>query len=261
MKEEFYKMEFNRWDSGTIDLTLEQEAAYLRLCHQMYREHRSVKNSERMLCSIWRCHPNKARALLKALIDAGKVSVTSDGCLENSKVHAALTHRTHVGHARTMSGRLGGHASGVSRRKSLEEKETDEANASSKTNQRRVEESRVEEIRKESSAGALARVPTKERASKYPPELEGPCKAYFDRAKELRFAGSLSSQVAQLLKAHGFYRANASIKDRLDAIQKSRANLESAARANVPRQYLARIISNLGETEAAQSGVNYDPAF
>lgn len=112
----------------------------------------------------------------------------------------------------------------------------------------------------ESGANAPARG-SKPGASSLPPELEVPCKAYFDRAKELRFAGSLSSQVAQLLKANGFYRANASIKDRLDAIQKSRANLESAARANVPRQYLARVISNLGETEAAQSGVNYDPAF
>jgi hypothetical protein len=257
MKEEFYKMEFNRWDSGTIDLTLEQEAAYLRLCHQMYREHRSVKNSERMLCSIWRCHPNKARALLKALIDAGKVSVTSDGCLENSKVHAALTHRTHVGHARTMSGRLGGHASGVSRRKSLEEKETDEANASSKTNQRRVEESRVEEIRKESSAGALARVPTKERASKYPPDVEAARKAFHDRARVLKLQGS---QVEQLLKAHGFHESS-SPEIMLRAIQKGRKDLEASASARVPRTYLAAIIRRLGETEAAQSGVNYDPAF
>ncbi len=42
MKTEFYKMEYEAWDEGTDDLTLEQEGAYLRLCHQMYRRRGSI---------------------------------------------------------------------------------------------------------------------------------------------------------------------------------------------------------------------------
>ncbi|MCJ2022155.1 YdaU family protein [Methylobacterium sp. E-065] len=55
MKGEFYKMDFRAWNVGTIELTLEQEAAYLRLCHAMYDVGGPVPNSTRFLQSIFRC--------------------------------------------------------------------------------------------------------------------------------------------------------------------------------------------------------------
>jgi uncharacterized protein YdaU (DUF1376 family) len=72
MKGEFYKMDFRAWNIGTVDLTLEQEAAYLRLCHAMYDVGGPVPNSARFLMGIFRCGNAKAAALVRQLIEAGK---------------------------------------------------------------------------------------------------------------------------------------------------------------------------------------------
>lgn len=108
MKGEFYKMDYEAWDEGTIELALDQEAAYLRLCHQMYRRGGPVVNSERLLCSIWRCHPNKARTLLKSLIDAGKIHLTELGHLTNTRVTDELEARETLSKRRADAGRVGG---------------------------------------------------------------------------------------------------------------------------------------------------------
>ena len=71
MKGEFYKMDFRAWNTGTVDLSLEEEAAYLRLCHAMYDVGGPVPNSTRFLCAIFRCHHVKAVALVRRLRDAG----------------------------------------------------------------------------------------------------------------------------------------------------------------------------------------------
>lgn len=141
---EFYKMEFDAWDEGTIDLTLEEEAAYLRLCHQMYRRRGPTPNSERLLCSLWRCHPNKARRLLKKLIEMGKIYATPEGHLTNTRVTREVDTRETLRTQRADAGQTGGIRSGESRRKPLKDNDTDEAFASSKTNKRRGEENREE---------------------------------------------------------------------------------------------------------------------
>ncbi len=55
MRGEFYKMDFEAWDEGTVDLPLELEAAYLRLCHQMYRTGGAIPNSLKLLQGLFRC--------------------------------------------------------------------------------------------------------------------------------------------------------------------------------------------------------------
>lgn len=108
MRGEFYKMDYEAWDEGTIDLSLEQEAAYLRLCHQMYRRYGPVPNSPRLLQVIWRCHHTKAHAILKALIATGKVYVTEDNRLANRRVMRELEERGQVSDMRREAGRKGG---------------------------------------------------------------------------------------------------------------------------------------------------------
>jgi uncharacterized protein YdaU (DUF1376 family) len=39
---DWYKMTPVDWNDGTNDLTLEQEAAYLRICHAIYMNERPV---------------------------------------------------------------------------------------------------------------------------------------------------------------------------------------------------------------------------
>lgn len=110
MKGEFYKMEFRAWNIGTVDLTLEQEAAYLRLCHAMYDIGGPVPNSPRMLMGLFRCGNVKAAALLKALISAGKIAQTKDGKLINHRVTEELADRERVSSARRVAGERGGSA-------------------------------------------------------------------------------------------------------------------------------------------------------
>jgi uncharacterized protein YdaU (DUF1376 family) len=113
MKGEFYKMDFRAWNVGTVDLTLEQEAAYLRLCHAMYDVGGAVPNSTRMLMGLFRCGNAKALALLAALIKAGKIAATSDGRLINHRVSEELASREQVSAARRIAGERGGSASRV----------------------------------------------------------------------------------------------------------------------------------------------------
>jgi uncharacterized protein YdaU (DUF1376 family) len=154
MMGEFYKMEYDAWDEGTVELSLEEEAAYLRLCHQIYRRHAPIPNSERLLCALWRCHQNRARPLLQRLIDKGKIVITDDGMLANKRALDELQARETLSTKRADAGHTGGIRSGHVRRHKGDAAHTEveeplkpngpaEANASSqrsKTNQSRGEE-------------------------------------------------------------------------------------------------------------------------
>jgi len=155
MKGEYYKMEFEAWDEGTVDLTLEQEAAYLRLCHQMYRRGGEIPNSTKLLQSLFRCHHNKATALLTALVAAGKIVVTEQRTLTNQKVTKVLVNRESVSSSRRVTGGLGGSRSGVARRNPLNGHDPPEPIASP-IEERRREES-TSSLRSEASVSPDAR--------------------------------------------------------------------------------------------------------
>jgi uncharacterized protein YdaU (DUF1376 family) len=129
MKGEFYKMDFEAWDEGTDELTLEQEAAYLRLCHQLYRRKASIPSAPATLARIRRCHPNKARKLLADLVAAGKVA-ERDGHLSNTRVTRELHDRETRRTQQADAGHTGGTHTQDNRRKPLKTNERDAAVAS-----------------------------------------------------------------------------------------------------------------------------------
>lgn len=129
MSGQYYRMDYDDWDDGTHDLTLEEEAAYLRLCHQMYRRRGPIHNSESRLASLWRCHQNKARALLKRLIEHGKIVVLDDGRLANDRVARELDHQDTIRRQRADAGHTGGTRSRDARRNPLKSLDPSEANA------------------------------------------------------------------------------------------------------------------------------------
>ncbi|MCE4223424.1 YdaU family protein [Methylobacterium sp. C25] len=126
MPGEFYKMDFEAWDEGTDELTLEQEAAYLRLCHQLYRRKAAIPSAATTLARIWRCHPNKARKLLVDLVEAGKV-VERDGHLTNTRVTRELDARETRRTQQADAGHIGGTQAQDNRRKSLKTNDADVA--------------------------------------------------------------------------------------------------------------------------------------
>lgn len=145
MKGEFYRMEYEAWDEGTDEMSLELEAAYLRACHQMYRRRAAIPETLATFARIWRCHPNKARKLLDGLIEAGKLVRTPEG-LTNTRVRQEIDHRETTSRQRGVYGELGGRRSGEVRRNALKDRRTDEAFASTQTKQNEAEETRGEEI-------------------------------------------------------------------------------------------------------------------
>ena len=126
---EFYKMEPLRWDRGTDNLTLEQEAAYLRICNAIYAADQPIAENYRTLAGMWRCNVRRAKRLLAELIDAGKVYVEG-GWIRNDKALADVEKRRELRVIRQMSGKSGGIQSGKVRSKPLENNKKREANGS-----------------------------------------------------------------------------------------------------------------------------------
>lgn len=72
---EFYKLNIGEWNEGTDDLTLEQEAAYLRVVNAIRLTEQPIRFNFFVLGGLWRCNERKAKRILKELIAAGKVSI------------------------------------------------------------------------------------------------------------------------------------------------------------------------------------------
>ena len=169
MRGEFYKMDFRAWNNGTVDLTLEQEAAYLRLCHAIYDARGAIPESMRLLQGIFRCGNVKAASLVRQLIEAGKIERTVNGRLTNRRAIQELAERNRVSEVRRSVGQKGGSAGrvkvecgssdtrvtvecepsdpSVTSAKPLTSEDTTEAIASTTTSsQRREEKRRVEPL-------------------------------------------------------------------------------------------------------------------
>jgi len=85
----FYKMDPVLWDHATADLSLEEEAAYLRICNAIYRSERGCPMNDRVLAGMFRASTRKARTLVDLLVARGKVYVR-DGYLWNEKAEREL---------------------------------------------------------------------------------------------------------------------------------------------------------------------------
>jgi hypothetical protein len=135
---EYYKREIAKWIVATDDLTLEQEAAYSRVVDMIRLYERPFRHNLRVLGGMWRCNERKAKRLLDELVAAGKLSVEDGFIIDEKAVNDASTLRG-LRVDRASAGRRGGIESGKSRRKALEDNETDEASASTREEKRREE--------------------------------------------------------------------------------------------------------------------------
>lgn len=138
MAADFYKMDPAAWDFGTANLSLEEEAAYLRIVNAMHKHKSPVPENDRVLSGLFRCSTRKARALVKALVDAGKIEI-QDGQITNKRAVSDLVHRGFVSISRSESGAKGGRTRAENAAKALKDKEATQANASSREEKSRVE--------------------------------------------------------------------------------------------------------------------------
>lgn len=149
---EYYKHEIAKWNVATDDLTLEQEAAYHRVVAMIRLYERPLAHNLRVLSGLWRCNERKAKRLLDELISAGKLTVDAGLIIDEKAVNDASTLRqTRID--KQLAGSRGGIESGKSRRKSLENKDTGEAPAS--TREEKAREEKIKDDVDDAGAGAL----------------------------------------------------------------------------------------------------------
>lgn len=135
---DFYKMDPGAWDFGTAGLSLEEEAAYLRIVNAIHKHRGPVPNNDRVLAGMFRVSTRKARALLDALIDAGKVTI-EDGKIWNERARSDLVQRGFTSISRSESGAKGGRTRAENAAKALKNNDTAQAIASTREEKRREE--------------------------------------------------------------------------------------------------------------------------
>lgn len=151
---DWYKMFPIDWNDGTANLTLEQEAAYLRICNAIYISGGPIPNNKFVLAGLFRCDARRAMRLLNELVEAQKVIVDGTS-IRNRRADDELTARQRLSNDRQTAGKRGGIASGISRSNPLKNKESGEASASSKSNEIRGD--KIREDKKETDANASAK--------------------------------------------------------------------------------------------------------
>lgn len=139
----FYKMDPAAWDFGTADLSLEEEAAYLRIVNAIHKHDGPVPNNDRVVAGLFRTSTRKARTLVDALVAAKKITI-EDGHIWNDRARSDLVQRGFVTISRSEAGAKGGRTRAINAAKALENKEPPQANASS-----RIEENREEKKERE----------------------------------------------------------------------------------------------------------------
>lgn len=140
----WYKMNPIDWNDGTDDLTLEQEAAYLRICHAIYITERPVRANGFVIAGLLRCGERKATRLLEELVEAGKL-VIEDGLIANRRALEEVSTRGRVRVERQSAGSRGGVASARSRANALKDSGPSQAIASDHLKQSRAEETRTDQ--------------------------------------------------------------------------------------------------------------------
>lgn len=135
-------MDPSRWDNGTANLSLEEEAAYLRIVNAIHKHDAPVPNNDRVLAGMFRVSTRKARALVEALVNAGKITI-EDGEIWNDRARSDLVHRGFVSNSRAESGAKGGRTRAENAAKALKENDQAQANASSRIEENRIDKNSV----------------------------------------------------------------------------------------------------------------------
>lgn len=135
---DFYKMDPAAWDFGTAELSLEEEAAYLRIVNAIHKHRGPVPNNDRVLAGLFRVSTRKARALVDALCDAGKITIEG-GRITNERAISDLVQRGFVSSSRAESGAKGGRTRAENAAKALINNDPKQANASTREEKRREE--------------------------------------------------------------------------------------------------------------------------
>jgi uncharacterized protein YdaU (DUF1376 family) len=87
--------------TGYLNLTLEERGAYTTILDLLYDRGEPLRHNERLLAGYFGVSVRKARAMIAALVEKGKISVLGDGTITNRRFelereNSAKTSRKHA---------------------------------------------------------------------------------------------------------------------------------------------------------------------
>ena len=77
------------WLAGTLELTLEEEGAYIRICALIYSKGQAIPGNDRWLAGMCRVSTRKWRSLRDSLITKGKITI-EDGLIRQKRCEFEL---------------------------------------------------------------------------------------------------------------------------------------------------------------------------
>lgn len=136
---EWFKMNPVDWNEGTNALTLEQEAAYLRICNAIYIAGGPISNNKFVVAGLLRCNDRKAKRLVNELIEAGKLTI-EDGLICNRRALDEVSNRSRLQVERQSAGSRGGTESAKARTNALKNNKAHQASASGQNEPDKIRE-------------------------------------------------------------------------------------------------------------------------
>ncbi|MFI4985816.1 MAG: YdaU family protein [Alphaproteobacteria bacterium] len=116
------------WIAGTVELSLEEEGAYLRVCMLIYSKGVPIPDNERWLAGMCRVSMRRWRLLRQALVDKGKIAIL-DGRIHQSRCEFELEKAMIRARKLAENGSKGGRKSSELRANALTVNDTGEAKA------------------------------------------------------------------------------------------------------------------------------------
>jgi hypothetical protein len=144
-----------KWDYRTAELSLEEEAALLRIVNAIHKHDAAVPNIDRVLAGMFRCSTRKARALVAALVKAGKV-IIEDGVIWSERARSDLVQRRFASVSRAESGAKGGRTRAENAANPLTDNEAGQAIASPRIEENRIDTDRANALSVESRASVAS---------------------------------------------------------------------------------------------------------
>lgn len=113
--------------TGFMALTLEERGAYQTLLDMMYDRGGPLIDNERLLAGYMNCSVRKWAQLRQILIDKGKICITRDGLISNSRARKEIENQSKTHRKLIEAGAKGGRTRAENEKKDSENNETGQA--------------------------------------------------------------------------------------------------------------------------------------
>ena len=123
------------WLAGTVELTLEEEGAFIRICALIYSKGRPIPDDDRWLSSMFRVSTRKWQTLRQALIEKEKITI-SDGLIHQERCRKELEKGANIARKRAESGAKGRRKLAEQSAKALTDNDTGQASGQANTHAR-----------------------------------------------------------------------------------------------------------------------------